>query len=97
MIGEETLQPIGQPLGKSSSNKLSHGSSSNLELSSHGNEETTEFRIKASDKSGHKPVSLWHVSVVSLLSLHALSPHRKDCDLNFGFSDHCFRQRDDRM
>lgn len=60
MIGQESLQPIGQPLGKSSSSKLSHGSSSNLELSSHGDEQTTEFRIKASDKSGSKPISLWH-------------------------------------
>ena len=62
MIGEESLQPIGQPLGKSSSCKLSHGSSSNLEISSHGDEQTTEYRIKATDKSGSKPISLWHVS-----------------------------------
>lgn len=52
----ESQVPLGQPLRKNSS----HGSSSNLELHSHGDENTTEFRIKAADKSGSKPISLWH-------------------------------------
>ena len=80
MIGEESLQPIGQPLGKSSSCKLSHGSSSNLEISSHGDEQTTEYRIKATDKSGSKPISLWHVSRQQCRLDSSLAI--RSCDLN---------------
>lgn len=60
MYGVETQVPIGQPLRTSSSTGLSHGSSSNLEILAHGDENTTEYRIKAADKTGSKPISLWH-------------------------------------
>ena len=60
MLGEETLVPIGQPLRSSSSGAMSHGSSNNLEILSHGDEDTLEYRIKAADKTGSKPISLWH-------------------------------------
>ena len=58
VLGMETQVPIGEPLR--SSTGLSHGSSSNLELHSHGDENTTEYRVKATDKSGAKTISLWH-------------------------------------
>ena len=58
MFGAETEVPIGQPLR--SSTGISHGSSSNLEIQSHGDENTLEYRIKGVDKSGAKPISLWH-------------------------------------
>lgn len=58
VFGIETEVPLGQPLRSSSG--LSHGSSSNLELHSHGEENTTEYRIKAAEKSGSKTISLWH-------------------------------------
>ena len=60
MLGEEALVPIGQPLRTSSAGALSHGSSNNLEILSHGDEDTLEYRIKASDKTGSKTISLWH-------------------------------------
>ena len=60
VFGIETQVPLGQPLRKNSSSALSHGSSSNLELHSHGDENTTEYRIKAAEKSGSKTISLWH-------------------------------------
>jgi inorganic pyrophosphatase len=60
VFGIETQVPLGQPLRKNSSTALSHGSSSNLELHSHGAENTTEYRIKAAEKSGSKTISLWH-------------------------------------
>lgn len=56
VFGIETQVPLGQPLRK----QQSHGSSSNLELHSHGDENTTEYRVKATDKSGTKLISLWH-------------------------------------
>jgi inorganic pyrophosphatase len=56
-IGIETQVPLGQPLKTAAA---SHGSSSNLEILSHGDENTTEYRIKAADKTGSKPISLWH-------------------------------------
>ncbi len=53
----ETQVPLGQSLRKSSS----HGSQTNLNIDFHGDENTTEFRIKAVDKTGgSKPISLWH-------------------------------------
>ena len=58
VLGMETQVPIGEPLR--SSTGLSHGSSSNLELHSHGDENTTEYCVKATDKSGAKTISLWH-------------------------------------
>ncbi len=60
MLGEEALVPIGQPLRTSSAGALSHGSSNNLEILSHGDENTLDYRIKAADKTGSKPISLWH-------------------------------------
>ena len=50
--------PIGEPLRSASG--VSHGSATNLKLDSHGDEDTLEYRIKATDKSGKKPISLWH-------------------------------------
>ena len=58
MYGVETQVPIGQPLRSSSG--LSHGSATNLEILEHGEENTLEYRIKATDKTGSKPISLWH-------------------------------------
>ena len=59
MFGQETHMPIGEPLRGATG--ASHGSSTNLNLSSHGDEDTLEYRIKAVDKSGgSKPISLWH-------------------------------------
>jgi len=58
VFGSETEVPLGQPL--SSASGVSHGSGTNLNLSSHGDENTTEYRIKAADKSGKKTISLWH-------------------------------------
>ena len=56
--GLETEVPLGQPLRSASGS--SHGSASNLQLHSHGEENTTEYRIKAAEKSGSKTISLWH-------------------------------------
>lgn len=58
-FGIETQVPLGQPLRKNSLTN-SHGSSSNLLLQSHGEVDTLEYRIKAADKTGSKPISLWH-------------------------------------
>jgi inorganic pyrophosphatase len=61
-FGMETQVPIsgGEPLS-SAHRSSSHGSNSNLDLLSHGDENTTEYRIKAVDKAGSsKPISLWH-------------------------------------
>lgn len=62
ILGEETQVPLGQPLRKNSFTTLSHGSSTNLKLESHGEEDTLEYRIKAvgSHGEGEKPISLWH-------------------------------------
>lgn len=40
----------------------SHGSNTNLELLTHGEEDTLEYRIKVVDSSvsSKKPISLWH-------------------------------------
>ena len=57
MLGVETLVPIGEPIRTASA---SHGSASNLEILAHGDEDTLEYRIKAADKTGSKPISLWH-------------------------------------
>lgn len=57
MLGTETLVPIGEPIRTASA---SHGSASNLEILAHGDEDTLEYRIKAADKTGSKPISLWH-------------------------------------
>jgi len=57
MIGEETSVPLGEPLNNRTT---SHGSASNLSLQSHGDENSTQFRIKVADKTGSKPISLWH-------------------------------------
>ena len=54
----ETEVPLGQPLR--SATGTSHGSGSNLQLSSHGDASTTEYRVKATDKDGKKTISLWH-------------------------------------
>jgi hypothetical protein len=62
ILGEETQVPLGQPLRKNSFTALSHGSSTNLKLESHGEEHTLEYRIKAVGSHGEdeKPISLWH-------------------------------------
>jgi hypothetical protein len=61
MWGQETQVPLGENISNSLNRAASHGSQSNLALDSHGDENTTEYRIKAVDKTGaSKPISLWH-------------------------------------
>jgi inorganic pyrophosphatase len=38
----------------------SHGSNSDLELDSKGQQDTLDYRIQATDASGKKKISLWH-------------------------------------